>query len=54
MRAELRTLDSLDAQEGLAPFQPSDPERFGTAVGPLSVTFGKRAAATCAGSGGAD
>ena len=33
MRAELRTLDSADAPEGLAAFAPPDPERFAIAVG---------------------
>jgi len=32
MRAELRTLDSADAPEGLSSFAPGDPERFSVAV----------------------
>src|SRR5438874_13610459 len=32
MRAELRTLDSADAPEGLSSFAPSDPERFSIAI----------------------
>jgi hypothetical protein len=33
VRAELRTLDSVDAPHGLAAFLPPDPELFGIAVG---------------------
>lgn len=33
VRAELKSLDSAEAPEGLASFQPAEPERFALAVG---------------------
>ena len=33
MRAELRSLDSADAPEGLEGFRPSDPQSFALAIG---------------------
>jgi Immunity protein 8 len=44
MRAELKSLDSADALEGLAAFEPSDPEHFelavGAIIGPVGIDGG--------------
>jgi hypothetical protein len=43
VRAELRSLDSVDALEGLASFQPPDPEKFALAVAATIAPAGTEA-----------